>query len=134
MKLSKFTQPINHTVEKLKFADSMWDKLKEYKEFYEEVYGHKIEDVTGKQDAMSLFIEKMLESFMKEDKEFAKKQKENKSKVVKEEKAVVSSSKNEKQTTSSSNSTVIPEFKTTNSGFSSGISSSPVAKELTGEA
>lgn len=95
MKLPKFTQPINHTVEKLKFTEAVWEKLKEYKEFYEEVYGHKIEDVTGKQDAMSLFIEKMLESFMKEDKEFNKRKKEKQTKIEIDKKTVVLSHKNE---------------------------------------
>lgn len=95
MKLPKFTQPVNHSVVKLKLADTVWEQLQDYKAFYEETYQHKIEDATGKQDAMSLFLEKMLESFMKEDKEFNRRKKEKSVKLKKEDKSVVLSHKNE---------------------------------------
>ena len=45
--------------------------------------------------SMSLFLEKMLESFMKEDKEFNRRKKEKSVKLKKEDKSVVLSHKNE---------------------------------------
>lgn len=97
MKLKKFTTPISYAQLKLKLESNVVSRLDEYKTFYEETYGHKIEDVTGKQDALSLFVEKILVSFMDEDKAFNKKN----NKIETNKKSVVLSHKTESVSTGS---------------------------------